>query len=139
MTDTAPAALPELPELHFATGVPGFPAARRFALVRFGDEDDTPFALLRSLDVEDLEFVVVHPFQFFPGYAPELDDETADRLDLHSADDALILAIVTVPEKVQDATANLAAPIIVNRNTRQAAQTVLSDSVVDLRAPLAAS
>lgn len=136
MTDIAPA-LPELPELHFEAGVPGFPAARRFALVRLSDEDDVPFALLRSLDVEDLEFVVVHPFDFFPAYAPELDDETAERLDLTSADDALILAIVTVPEKVQDATANLAAPIVVNRHTRQALQTVLSDSVVDLRAPLA--
>ena len=132
-----PAAEPDLdvPELIFGTGLPGFPEARRFALVRLA-EDETPFAILRSLEFDGLEFVVVHPFEFFPSYAPELDDETAERLDLTDEDDAVILAIVTVPEEVRDATANLAAPIIVNRRTRQAMQAVLGDIELDLRAPL---
>jgi flagellar assembly factor FliW len=132
------AAEPDIPELEFGSGLPGFPDARRFALVRIEDGEDTPFAMLRCLDTPDLEFVVVHPFLFFPTYSPELDDETAERLDLRSADDAIILAIVTVPDEVKDATANLAAPIIVNRRTRQALQAVLGDIELDLRAPLGA-
>jgi flagellar assembly factor FliW len=126
----------EVPELVFGAGLPGFPEARRFALVRLADDTETPFAILRCLDFEGLEFVVVHPFEFFPAYSPELDDETAERLDLRSQDDAVILAIVTVPDEVKDATANLAAPIIVNRRTRQAMQAVLGDIELDLRAPL---
>ena len=126
----------EVPELVFGSGLPGFPDARRFALVRLSDDSETPFAILRSLELDGLEFVVVHPFEFFPSYAPELDDETAERLDLRSEDDAVILAIVTVPDEVKDATANLAAPIIVNRRTRQALQAVLGDIELDLRAPL---
>ena len=129
----------DFPELVFGSGLPGFPDAHRFALVRIEDDaDDAPFAILRSLDTPDLEFVVVHPFLFFPTYAPELDDETAERLDLRSEDDAVILAIVTVADEVKDATANLAAPIIVNRRTRQALQAVLGDIDLDLRAPLGA-
>ena len=135
MDDTA---APEIPELVFGAGLPGFPDAHRFALVRIGDEGDAPFAILRCLDTPDLEFVVVHPFEFFPAYAPELDDETTERLDLRNADDAVILAIVTVPDEVKDATANLAAPIVVNRRTRQAAQALLGDIELDLRAPLGA-
>ena len=128
----------EIPELVFGAGLPGFPDAHRFALVRFDEDGDAPFAILRCLDTPDLEFVVVHPFEFFPSYAPELDDETTERLDLRSADDAVILAIVTVPDEVKDATANLAAPIVVNRRTRQAAQALLGDIDLDLRAPLGA-
>jgi flagellar assembly factor FliW len=118
----------ELPELHFASGLPGFPGVRRFVLVRLGDEL-SPFSVLRSIDDEGgPEFVVTHPGLFFPDYAPEIDDDTAGRLELESADDALLLVIVTVGEPVSASTANLLGPIVVNRHTRAAAQAVLGNS-----------
>ena len=122
----------ELPELHFAGGLPGFPDARRFVLVRLGDEL-SPFSVLRSLDegpenAPALEFIVTHPGLFFPDYEPEIDDDTAGRLDLKSADDALLLVIVTVTDPVSASTANLLGPIVVNRHTRAAAQAVLGNS-----------
>jgi flagellar assembly factor FliW len=118
----------ELPELHFAGGLPGFPDVRRFVLVSLGDELN-PFSVLRSLDEgADLEFVVTHPGLFFPNYEPEIDDDTANRLELKSAEDALLLVIVTVSDPVTDSTANLLGPIVVNRHTRAAAQAVLGNS-----------
>ena len=125
------AADPDIPELHFASGLPGFPDARRFVLVRLGDEL-SPFSVLRSLDGPDdpsgPEFVVTHPGLFFPDYEPEIDDDTAARLELKSADDALLLVIVTVADPVAASTANLLGPIVVNRHTRAAAQAVLGSS-----------
>lgn len=120
---------PHPPELHFAGGLPGFPGARRFVLIRLGEEA-SPFSVLRSVDdAPDSgagpEFVVTHPALFFPDYEPEIDDDTADRLELRSADDALLLVIVTVADPVADSTANLLGPIVVNRHTRAAAQAVL--------------
>jgi len=118
----------ELPELHFASGLPGFPDVHRFVLVRLGDEA-SPFSVLRSLEEgADVEFVVTHPGLFFPDYEPEIDDDTAGRLELESADDALLLVIVTVADPVADSTANLLGPIVVNRHTRTAAQAVLGSS-----------
>jgi flagellar assembly factor FliW len=118
----------ELPELHFASGLPGFPDVRRFLLVRIGG-DDSPFSVLRSLDEgTELEFVVTHPGLFFPDYEPEIDDDTANRLELKSAEDALLLVIVTVADPVAASTANLLGPIVVNRHTRAAAQAVLGNS-----------
>jgi flagellar assembly factor FliW len=116
----------EIPELHFASGLPGFPDARRFVLVRLGDEL-SPFSVLRSVDGE-VEFVVTHPALFFPDYEPEIDDDTAARLELTSADDAVLLVIVTVADPVAASTANLLGPIVVNRHTRAAAQAVLGSS-----------
>ena len=128
----------DVPAISFAAGLPGFPDAHRFALVYWGDDDETPFSILTCLDEPDLEFLVVPPVVFFPDYAPEIDDATAERLGITAADDALLLVIVNIGDDPSTATANLLAPIVVNRHTREAVQAVLSDADHDLRAPLLA-
>jgi len=125
-----------LPEIRFAAGLPGFPDARRFALVQVDDAQDSPFFVLRSLEDADLEFVVVPPVVFFPDYAPELDDDTVDRLGITSAEDVLALVMVTLGANPAEATANLLAPLVINRHTLDAVQTVLVASGYDVRAPL---
>ena len=125
----------DVPALHFPAGIPGFPELRQFALVWWAEEDGT-FSILTSLEQADLEFLVVPPHTFFPDYAPEIDDDTVERLALTSADDALLMVMVTVGDDPAKATANLLAPIVVNRHTRDAAQVVLADADQPLRAPL---
>jgi flagellar assembly factor FliW len=125
----------DVPALNFAAGIPGFPELRRFALVWWGDEDG-PFSILTSLEQTSLEFLVVPPHTFFPDYAPEIDDDTAERLGLESAEDAILMVIVTVGDDPGSATANLLAPVVVNRHTREAAQVVLTEGDHPLRAPL---
>ena len=125
----------EIPELHFAAGIPGFPEAKRFTLVWWGDES-SPFSILACLDDPALEFLVVPPLAFFPMYAPEIDDDTVERLGIDTEDDVLLLVIVTTGEDANEATANLLAPIVINRHTRQATQAVLVEGDHPLRAPL---
>jgi len=115
----------DLPELEFADGLVGFPEARRFVLVQWGDQD-SPFSLLRCVELEGLEFLVVPPQVFFPDYHPELDDAAADDLAVTSADDALVLVIVTVGEPLEESTANLLGPLVVNLHTRKGIQAVLA-------------
>ena len=112
--------------ISFAFGIPGFPDARHFRLVPWGSED-SPFSVLQCLD-QALELVVMLPDDFFPDYAPEIDDETVERLGLVTADDALVLVIVTVKENVEQSTANLLGPIVINRHTRSALQVVLAEA-----------
>ncbi|RJK92463.1 flagellar assembly protein FliW [Vallicoccus soli] len=111
----------------------GFPDHRRFALVAL-DEAGLLYAL-RSLEDPALRFLVAPPAPFFPDYAPELDDEQAALLGLGSAEDALVLVVVTPGASPADATANLLAPVVVNQRTRTAAQVVL-DQDLPLHAPL---
>jgi flagellar assembly factor FliW len=124
----------ELPTVELVDDMAGFPDLRRFVLVRV-DEAGLLFSL-RSLDDEHVRFLVVPPAPFFPDYAPEIDDEAAARLELSDADDALLLLVVTAAERPEEATANLLAPLVVNRRTCAAAQVVLSGADVPLRAPL---
>ena len=51
--------------IHFG-GLPGFPGADRFALLRH--DRDSAFLWLVALDVPELAFVVTDPAQFFPDY-----------------------------------------------------------------------
>jgi flagellar assembly factor FliW len=122
-------------QLRFPTALPGFPGAERFSLEPWGGED-SPFALLRCLDEPAIEFVVTHPHVFFPDYAPEVDDATVERLGIASADDVMLLVILTLGDAPQDATANLLGPIVVNRHSGEAVQAVLAASDLPLRAPL---
>lgn len=135
MTSSVLEAPADTAELIFESGLPGFPDAHRFTLIRWGD-DDSPFSIMRSLDHDNLEFVVVPPMVFFPDYEPEIDDSTAERLDLAQGEDAIVLAMVTLGDRAADATANLLGPIVVNRHTNRAAQAVLTNTTYDLRTPL---
>jgi flagellar assembly factor FliW len=126
--------LVDLTTLDFVGEIAGFPQARHFALVPIG-ESDVLFRL-RSLDVADLEFVVAAPGAFFPDYAPEIDDSTAERLDLDHADDALVLVVLNVGADLTSTTANLLAPIVVNSQSLVAAQAVLGGPSTALREPL---
>jgi len=116
-------------------GLAGFPAARRFALEQWGGSD-SPFMLLRSLEVGGLEFVTVPPAVFFPDYRPEIDDASAARLLVRDPDDAVVLVILTVGDDPRESTANLLGPIVINRHTGCAAQVVLADRRHDVRTPL---
>jgi hypothetical protein len=62
---------------------------------------------------------------------------TAERLGLIDAEEAIVLAVVTLRDRPADATLNLLGPIVVNRHTHEAAQVVLPTTTHSVRAPLA--
>ena len=86
----------DLPVIELAHPMPGFPDDARFALVRL--DDDGVLHGFRSLDSQDLQFVVVPPAPFYPDYALDLDDETVTELgiDETTAGDVLVLLVVQI-------------------------------------------
>ena len=123
-------------EIRFAAGLPGFPHVHDFHLKPWGPPG-SPYLLLRALDDPDVGFVVVPPWVFYPEYEFDLDDATAERLGLAVSDDAIVLAVVTLRDRPEEATLNLLGPIVVNRHTHEAAQVVLPTTSYSVRAPLA--
>ncbi|MDQ1648221.1 MAG: flagellar assembly factor FliW [Frankiaceae bacterium] len=128
----------DIPELHFRAGLPGFPESRRFALVRWG-ANEGPYSVLVDLDDTDIRFLVAPPALFFPQYEIELDDRSVGQLALGAADEALVLMIVTLGEKPEDATANLLGPIVINTSTREGIQVVLPEAGWSTKVPLLAA
>lgn len=123
-------------EIRFAAGLPGFPHVHVFQLKPWGPPG-SPYLLLTSVDDAAVGFVVVPPWVFYPDYEFDLDDATAERLGLVDAEEAIVLAVVTLRDRPTDATLNLLGPIVVNRHTHEAAQVVLPTTTHSVRAPLA--
>lgn len=124
----------DIPVLEMVHPLIGFPDHHHFALARLDDEGTV--CDLRSVDDPSVSFVVVPPHVFFADYGPELNDATAAALGVEHEDDLLTLVVVTLGATAGDATANLLAPLLVNHRTRRAAQVVLDDLDLPIKAPL---
>jgi flagellar assembly factor FliW len=125
----------ELLEITFVRPIPGFADLVHFVLIPV-DGDDSVISELRSLEQPEVRFVGAAPAVFFADYAIEIDQQDCDHLGLTSADDALILTVLTVGAEPVDTTANLLAPIVINVLTRSAVQVILTGSDWSVRAPL---
>ncbi len=124
------------PVIEFVTAVPGFPEARSWSLDAWGDDPESPFRLMSSHDVDGLAFVVVPPFMFFPDYEPVLDDATVDALAIESAETVVVYVVLTIGETIDQTTANLLGPVIINTANNRAAQAVLHQPGLSTKTPL---
>lgn len=115
----------EVPVIEMVRPMPGFPDHRRFALVQLDGGSD--LCSLTSLDEPSLRFLVVPPTAFFPDYAPEVGDDVVDDLGIVEPADVLVLVVLTPGASLQETTANLAAPVLVNPTARRAGQVVLDE------------
>jgi flagellar assembly factor FliW len=123
MTDTGT-------RVHFIEPLPGF--------------DGTDYTLdaiddlgllysLRSVDAPELRFVLAAAPAFFPEYGPTISGTLAGPL---GADEVDLLLVLTIATGLQDATANLRAPVALARTTGRAVQVVLDDDTLSMREPL---
>lgn len=113
--------------VHFEDGIPAFEDEHEFLIVPYDEE--SPYVFLQSLTTPELAFLMTMPFVFFPDYEFEIDDETQKKLGITSQEEMLIYSLLTIPGgKVAEMTANLMAPVVINRTNMQARQLVLDKS-----------
>lgn len=115
----------------------GFTEHRNFALVPL--DDHGALWTLRATDGPGLSFLVASPQAFFPSYAPLIEDVTLSILDIRDERDLMLLVLVHPAAVRADSTANLLAPLVVNRRTQRGAQVVLDDTALSLRTSLDAA
>jgi flagellar assembly factor FliW len=132
----APATAPvAVQALTMTEPLPGFPGHGDYVLVP-ADPAGVLF-WLQSVAAEGPRFLAVSAAAYFPDYAPPLPGSALVELGLPEPAEAQILCLVTVPEgDVASATANLRAPVVVNRDTHRARQVVLTDALHPIRRPL---
>ncbi|WP_172298137.1 flagellar assembly protein FliW [Bacillus sp. WMMC1349] len=110
----------------FESGLPGFVDEKKFVILPLSE--DSPFLVLQSTEMEELAFIVTSPFIFFKDYAFDLDDSTVESLNIEASEDVEVMAILTIEDPFEKTTANLLAPIIVNRKQMLAKQVILPNS-----------
>jgi flagellar assembly factor FliW len=117
--------------ITFPEGLVGFEEYKRYALYSIADEE--PFHRIQYLEAEEIGFVVIDPLLVMPDYDFEVDDETIELLKIDRPESLQLFAIVTVSSDYSRMTANLLAPILVNRDTSMARQIVLQDTAYTTR------
>ena len=127
----------DIPVVEVRGGLLGFPELTRFALVKMNNEGLV--YRLQSLESEAVNFVVVPATSFFPTYAPIVDDEVAERFNLASGADVLVLMIVTLGESFKQSTVNLMAPLLLDPVQQIAEQVIIENEDLSVRAPLLAA
>ena len=116
--------------VQFPEGLPGFEDQKQFAFLPYTvDEDNSPFAYMQSVQDPDLTLLLADPFLFFKHYSLNLNDEDAAQLGLSDSEEtAGVYGIVAVPEKIDQMTVNLVAPIVVNWKEQKGMQIILNRS-----------
>jgi flagellar assembly factor FliW len=124
-------------------GIPGFPDLRRVLLLGAGQapgqtepHSDHTFYWMQDADNGELAFMCVVPWAVVPDYDIEFDSDT---LGIADADDVRVLTLVTVRREngVAALTTNLRAPLVIDIRRNLMQQTILTDSVWPVRAPIA--
>jgi flagellar assembly factor FliW len=125
--------------LNFPAGLPGFESQTQFVLVE--RPNFAPVVFLQSLTVPDLCFLAVPIAILDAAYELAVTQEDLRRLEMddqrqpRQQDEVFCLAILSAPED-GPWTANLLAPVVINRRTRRAVQAVRADSRYSHQHPL---
>jgi flagellar assembly factor FliW len=99
--------------ITFASGLPGFPDERRFALIN--NHLEPPFYCLQSVDNPSLAFVVTDPNALVPDYRPKNGARTLQELGASRPEDLQALVTLTIPPgRPREITANLMSPLLIN-------------------------
>jgi flagellar assembly factor FliW len=123
--------IPDESVIDFPLGLIGLGGSRYTLLAR---SDDAAFVWLHSLDDPALALPLTNPWRFFDSYEVEIADDEADRLGIESDDDTAVYVTVRAAESLEDFSANLRAPILVNNGLGHQVINQAPDAPV--RAPL---
>jgi flagellar assembly factor FliW len=123
----------ERQRIEFPYGILGFEKLEYYVLL---DAPQQPFYWLQALDVVEVAFVLIDPVIFRPDYSVEVPSEELEEIGVDSPDKMLTFAIVTIPQNPADMTANLQGPIIINKETRIARQSISTNPKWEVRHPV---
>lgn len=112
--------------INMPSGIIGFEDTKRYTLISPLGEDTFPM-WFQAVDTSEPCFVVYDPWQIYPDYKFELDDETQKVLNTDDGDALRVLAVAIVPDDYKKTTINLRCPIVINTKTNVAGQMLLED------------
>lgn len=109
-----------------ARGLFGFDDRLRFIIV--SPKNEEPFKWLQSLDDPDLAFLMIDASYFKPNYEVEIKPDDLVILNAADTGDVDIFVLISIPrEHPELMSANLLAPLAINKSNMNGVQLVLND------------
>jgi flagellar assembly factor FliW len=113
--------------IQFNEGMIGFPEDKEYIIMEH--KSDSPFMWLQSVSSPGLAFVIMNPFQIYPGYLKDISPEEENELKPDKNETVMIFAVVTIPNgKPEESTLNLMGPIVIDPATNKGKQVILANS-----------
>ncbi|WP_372999318.1 flagellar assembly protein FliW [Lutispora sp.] len=116
--------------VFFEDGIPGFKEHSRYALIHDGESD---FSYLQSVDTQNICFILVPPAVIIGNYDIEVSEDTVEKLEIEKEEYVSLYTILTIPEDINNMTANLKAPIVINMKNNKGKQEILDDDRYEIR------
>lgn len=118
--------------LNFIGGVPGFDGTK-YVILNNSNQENNPFVWLQSMEDPNIALVLVNTFMLYPDYAPDVDDELLKDLQFSQREELVVFNVMVIPEKVEEMTVNLKAPIIINNTNHKAIQVICDNSDYEIK------
>ncbi len=110
----------------FMKGLLGIEEYIEFTL--FGMPNNEKIFCLQSLEEQNVAFLLVRPWDFFPDYDIDVADDELSAINCSQADQLAVFSIITLGEDIKKTTTNLLAPIIINMEENKAIQSIVNDA-----------
>jgi flagellar assembly factor FliW len=120
--------------VSFAEGLVGLPGTKRFEIE--SSESIAPLLRIRGVDGPEVSFLVVDPRLVIADYHPRVGPEALAAVGLAEGQPALLLAIAHIAPKIEDCTANLQAPLLINPVSMRGLQVILEPGSFSAAHPL---
>lgn len=112
--------------IHFPNGIVGFPELQDFALIHDSEQGDQGgIRWMQSVQEPNFAMPVVDPLVAKEDYNPTVEDDLLKIIG--ECEDPLVLVTITVPSDLTKMSVNLKAPLIINVDTKKAAQVILEE------------
>ena len=111
---------------HFREGIPAFEDVHDFVFLAAAETH--PFLYMQAVAEPGLCFVCVDPFTVCPDYHLQIPADYERCLEIQPEDELLILSLVTVRTRIEEVTANLMHPLVINARTRKGMQVIPASS-----------
>ncbi len=118
--------------VDFPDGILGFDFIKKYAIID-SDDEKSPFKWLQAFDEPGLAFVIIRPEDFMSSFVLRVSQNDLDAVGIEDKKDAIVFAIVTIPENPSDMTANLQGPVLINPEKHLGRQAISLDDQHNVR------
>ncbi len=123
-------------KITFEAGLPGFEGLKEFALIHDEEKGNPALLYLQSLEDKDVAITVASPLALTDTYSPAVEEKELECIGEIKEDNIFVLVTVNIPEKIEDMTANLKSPIIINTDTNKGVQVSAANDELSAKQPV---
>ena len=120
-----PASLLNGAKMAFPEGIIGFEAHKEYRIS--SEKSKEPFFWLQAQKDPEVNFIIIDPLEFKADYKPLLLAMDKAALQISDIDECLCYVIVCVSQETDQISANLLAPLMVNKQKNICRQVILQE------------